>query len=110
MGGDRGGCLPQGFTSSHSVCRGWLRCFEMGSVQRLSPPANRVSIGDPTGSGDTGESAGAGVIVSSAPTVVRRCFPAIHANKGVLMVGNETTYEDGHGTRKNITDLVEGAK
>lgn len=52
----------------------------------------------------------AGVIVSSAPTVVRRCFPAIHANKGVLMVGNETTYEDGHGTRKNITDLVEGAK
>lgn len=26
------------------------------------------------------------------------------------MVGNETTYEDGHGARKNITDLVEGAK
>ncbi|KAL0612590.1 Choline transporter-like protein 2 [Plecturocebus cupreus] len=43
-------------------------------------------------------------------TVARRCFPAIHAHKGVLMVGNETTYEDGHGSRKNITDLVEGAK
>ena len=44
------------------------------------------------------------------PTVAQRCFPAIHANKGVLMVGNETTYEDGNGTRKNITELVEGAK
>lgn len=42
--------------------------------------------------------------------VARRCFPAIHAHKGVLMVGNETTYEDGHGSRKNITELVEGAK
>ncbi|KAB0400202.1 hypothetical protein E2I00_009490, partial [Balaenoptera physalus] len=42
--------------------------------------------------------------------VARRCFPAIHSHKGVLMVGNETTYEDGHGSRKNITELVEGAK
>ncbi|XP_036048227.1 choline transporter-like protein 2 isoform X1 [Onychomys torridus] len=49
------------------------------------------------------------VITPSKP-LVQRCFPAIHANKGVLMVGNETTYEDGHGTTKNITDLVEGAK
>ncbi|NP_001126736.1 choline transporter-like protein 2 [Pongo abelii] len=49
------------------------------------------------------------VLIPSKP-LVRRCFPAIHAYKGVLMVGNETTYEDGHGARKNITDLVEGAK
>uniref|UniRef100_A0ABK0L7X8 Choline transporter-like protein n=1 Tax=Rattus norvegicus TaxID=10116 RepID=A0ABK0L7X8_RAT len=49
------------------------------------------------------------VIIPSKP-LAQRCFPAIHASKGVLMVGNETTYEDGHGTRKNVTDLVEGAK
>nr|XP_048302435.1 choline transporter-like protein 2 isoform X2 [Myodes glareolus] len=49
------------------------------------------------------------VITPSKP-LAQRCFPAIHANKGVLMVGNETTYEDGNGTRKNITELVEGAK
>lgn len=49
------------------------------------------------------------VIIPSKP-LAQRCFPAIHARKGVLMVGNETTYEDGHGTRKNVTDLVEGAK
>ncbi|XP_052044885.1 choline transporter-like protein 2 isoform X2 [Apodemus sylvaticus] len=49
------------------------------------------------------------VIIPSKP-LAQRCFPAIHASKGVLMVGNKTTYEDGHGTTKNITDLVEGAK
>ncbi|XP_076977939.1 choline transporter-like protein 2 isoform X2 [Tamandua tetradactyla] len=49
------------------------------------------------------------VLIPSKP-LARRCFPAIHAHKGVLMVGNETTYEDGHGHRKNITELVEGAK
>ncbi|KAL1781696.1 choline transporter 2 isoform X2 [Sigmodon hispidus] len=49
------------------------------------------------------------VIIPSKP-LVQRCFPAIHTRRGVLMVGNETTYEDGLGTRKNITELVEGAK
>jgi len=49
------------------------------------------------------------VLIPSKP-LAQRCFPAIHAHKGVLMVGNETTYEDGHGSRKNITELVEGAK
>ncbi|XP_051011956.1 choline transporter-like protein 2 isoform X4 [Acomys russatus] len=49
------------------------------------------------------------VIIPSKP-LAQRCFPAIHASKGVVMVGNETTYEDGHGTRKNITELVKGAK
>uniref|UniRef100_A0A452DSN2 Choline transporter-like protein n=1 Tax=Capra hircus TaxID=9925 RepID=A0A452DSN2_CAPHI len=49
------------------------------------------------------------VLIPSKP-FAQRCFPAVHAHKGVLMVGNETTYEDGHGSRKNITELVEGAK
>ncbi|XP_037009852.2 choline transporter-like protein 2 isoform X3 [Artibeus jamaicensis] len=49
------------------------------------------------------------VLTPSTP-LAQRCLPAIHAHKGVLMVGNETTYEDGHGNRKNITELVEGAK
>ncbi|XP_048198192.1 choline transporter-like protein 2 isoform X3 [Perognathus longimembris pacificus] len=49
------------------------------------------------------------VLTPSKP-LAQRCFPAIHAHKGVLMVGNETTYEDGLGFRKNITELVEGAK
>ncbi|NWT07032.1 CTL2 protein, partial [Mionectes macconnelli] len=42
--------------------------------------------------------------------VARRCFPAIQAKKGVIMVGNETTYDDGRGRRRNVTDLLEGAK
>ncbi|KAK2506055.1 hypothetical protein MC885_011783 [Smutsia gigantea] len=49
------------------------------------------------------------VLIPSKP-LAQRCFPAIHARKGILMVGNETTYEDGRGSRKNITELVEGAK
>ncbi|XP_055975855.1 choline transporter-like protein 2 isoform X2 [Sorex fumeus] len=49
------------------------------------------------------------VLTPSKP-LARRCFPDIHAHKGVLMVGNETTYDDGHGIRKNVTELVEGAK
>ncbi|XP_070648928.1 choline transporter-like protein 2 isoform X2 [Bos indicus] len=49
------------------------------------------------------------VLIPSKP-FAQRCFPAVHAHKGILMVGNETTYEDGLGSRKNITELVEGAK
>ncbi|XP_023803315.1 choline transporter-like protein 2, partial [Cyanistes caeruleus] len=47
---------------------------------------------------------------SSVSPVARRCFPAIQAKKGVIMVGNETTYDDGHGGRRNVTELLEGAK
>lgn len=46
---------------------------------------------------------------SSRP-VARRCLPAIHAKKGVIMVGNKTTYDDGHGRQRNVTELLEGAK
>ncbi|NXK52804.1 CTL2 protein, partial [Chauna torquata] len=42
--------------------------------------------------------------------VARRCLPAIQANKGVIMVGNETTYDDGQGNRRNVTELLEGAR
>uniref|UniRef100_A0A8C4LNK5 Choline transporter-like protein n=1 Tax=Equus asinus asinus TaxID=83772 RepID=A0A8C4LNK5_EQUAS len=47
------------------------------------------------------------VLTPSKP-LARRCFPAIHIHKGVLMVGNETTYEDGLGSRKNITEKANG--
>ncbi|XP_061300108.1 choline transporter-like protein 2 isoform X2 [Pezoporus flaviventris] len=49
------------------------------------------------------------VLIPSTP-LARRCFPAIQAKKGVIMVGNETTYNDGHGQQRNVTDLLEGAK
>uniref|UniRef100_A0A8B9QZQ5 Choline transporter-like protein n=1 Tax=Anas platyrhynchos TaxID=8839 RepID=A0A8B9QZQ5_ANAPL len=42
--------------------------------------------------------------------LARRCFPAIQAKKGVIMVGNETTYDDGRGNRRNVTELLEGAR
>lgn len=42
--------------------------------------------------------------------MARRCLPAIQAKKGVIMVGNETTYDDGRGSRRNVTELLEGAK
>ncbi|KAG8429179.1 hypothetical protein GDO86_018119, partial [Hymenochirus boettgeri] len=41
----------------------------------------------------------------------RRCFPAINSKKGIIMVGNSTTFDDGRGDKqRNVTDLVEGAK
>ncbi|NWQ72516.1 CTL2 protein, partial [Neopipo cinnamomea] len=49
------------------------------------------------------------MLIPSTP-LARRCFPAIRAKKGVIMVGNETTYDDGRGRRRNVTDLLEGAK
>lgn len=42
--------------------------------------------------------------------MARRCLPAIQAKKGVIMVGNETTYDDGLGNRRNVTELLEGAR
>ncbi|XP_031950405.1 choline transporter-like protein 2 isoform X1 [Corvus hawaiiensis] len=49
------------------------------------------------------------MLIPSTP-LARRCFPAIQAKKGVIMVGNETTYDDGRGHRRNVTELLEGAK
>ncbi|XP_028908931.1 choline transporter-like protein 2 isoform X4 [Ornithorhynchus anatinus] len=49
-------------------------------------------------------------MLTPSKPLVRRCLPAIRAHKGVLLVGNETTFDDGRGQRRNVTDLVEGAK
>ncbi|NXD74163.1 CTL2 protein, partial [Eolophus roseicapillus] len=49
------------------------------------------------------------MLIPSTP-LARRCFPAIQAKKGIIMVGNETTYDDGQGHFRNVTDLLEGAK
>ncbi|NXK00914.1 CTL2 protein, partial [Corythaixoides concolor] len=49
------------------------------------------------------------MIIPSTP-LARRCFPAIQVKKGVITVGNETTYDDGQGHRRNVTELLEGAK
>ncbi|KFQ50611.1 Choline transporter-like 2, partial [Nestor notabilis] len=49
------------------------------------------------------------MLIPSTP-LARRCFPAIQAKNGVIMVGNETTYDDGQGQLRNVTELLEGAK
>ncbi|XP_053907847.1 choline transporter-like protein 2 isoform X2 [Cuculus canorus] len=49
------------------------------------------------------------MLIPSTP-LLRRCFPALRAQQGVVMVGNQTTYDDGRGHRRNVTDLLEGAK
>ncbi|NWZ91217.1 CTL2 protein, partial [Nesospiza acunhae] len=49
------------------------------------------------------------MLIPSTP-LARRCFPAIQAKQGVIMVGNKTTYEDGWGNHRNVTELLEGAK
>ncbi|XP_015204583.1 choline transporter-like protein 2 isoform X2 [Lepisosteus oculatus] len=40
----------------------------------------------------------------------RRCFPALQTSKGVITVGNDTTFNDGRGKVRNVTELLEGAK
>ncbi|KAM4643763.1 choline transporter-like protein 2 isoform 1-T1 [Amazona ochrocephala] len=49
------------------------------------------------------------MIFPSTP-LARRCFPAIQSKNGIIVVGNETTYSDGQGQTRNVTDLLEGAK
>ncbi|XP_030331146.1 choline transporter-like protein 2 isoform X2 [Strigops habroptila] len=49
------------------------------------------------------------VLIPSTP-LVRRCFPSIQVKNGVVMVDNETTYDDGQGGVRNVTELLEGAK
>ncbi|KAM3837950.1 choline transporter-like protein 2, partial [Diretmus argenteus] len=41
----------------------------------------------------------------------RRCLPALGTKKGgVVVVGNETTFDDGEGDKVNATDLLEASK
>ncbi|KAM5170367.1 choline transporter-like protein 2 isoform 1-T1 [Mantella aurantiaca] len=50
-------------------------------------------------------------MISPSKPFTRRCFPAIDVQKGVVTVGNETTFDDGRGQRqRNVSDLLEGAK
>ncbi|XP_063305558.1 choline transporter-like protein 2 isoform X2 [Pelobates fuscus] len=50
-------------------------------------------------------------MITPSKPFTRRCFPAINLKKGVVMVGNSTTFDDGIDQKsRNITDLVEGAK
>ncbi|XP_030052905.1 choline transporter-like protein 2 isoform X2 [Microcaecilia unicolor] len=49
-------------------------------------------------------------MITPSKPFTQRCFPAVSSKKGVIMVGNETLFDDGRGTTRNVTDLVEGAK
>uniref|UniRef100_A0A7N8XRF7 Choline transporter-like protein n=1 Tax=Mastacembelus armatus TaxID=205130 RepID=A0A7N8XRF7_9TELE len=43
--------------------------------------------------------------------VTRRCLPALGTRKGgVVVVGNETTFDDGQGVSINATDVLEASK
>ncbi|XP_039370006.1 choline transporter-like protein 2 isoform X1 [Mauremys reevesii] len=49
-------------------------------------------------------------MITPSKPLAHRCLPAINTKKGVVMVGNDTTFEDGLGQRRSVTELVEGAK
>ncbi|XP_053153505.1 choline transporter-like protein 2 isoform X2 [Hemicordylus capensis] len=50
-------------------------------------------------------------MLTPSKPLARRCLPAITTKKGIILVGNATTFNDGRGQEKrNVTDLVEGAK
>ncbi|KYO40299.1 choline transporter-like protein 2 isoform X2 [Alligator mississippiensis] len=49
------------------------------------------------------------MITPSTP-LARRCFPAFSVKKGVIMVGNKTTFDDGVNHQRNVSELLEGAK
>ncbi|XP_015265930.1 PREDICTED: choline transporter-like protein 2, partial [Gekko japonicus] len=49
-------------------------------------------------------------MITPSKPLARRCLPAINAKKGVIMVGNQTIFDDGRGQQRNVTDLVDGAK
>ncbi|XP_019905474.1 choline transporter-like protein 2 isoform X2 [Esox lucius] len=50
------------------------------------------------------------VLVSSKP-FGRRCLPALSTLKGgVVVVGNQTTFDDGRGTMVNATDFLDASK
>lgn len=44
-------------------------------------------------------------------TVTRRCLPALGTMKGgVVVVGNETVFDDGEGVTINASDVLEASK
>uniref|UniRef100_A0A8C3LTX6 Choline transporter-like protein n=1 Tax=Chrysolophus pictus TaxID=9089 RepID=A0A8C3LTX6_CHRPC len=42
-------------------------------------------------------------------SVLKRCFPDFSTKNGVLTVANQTTFKDGRGKTRNVTDLREAA-
>ncbi|XP_069088527.1 choline transporter-like protein 5 isoform X6 [Pleurodeles waltl] len=48
------------------------------------------------------------MIIPSRP-FLKRCFPDFTTRNGVLTVGNRTTFKDGNGKMRNVTDLREAA-
>lgn len=43
--------------------------------------------------------------------VTRRCLPALGTMKGgIVVVGNETSFDDGEGVSVNATDVLEASK
>lgn len=45
------------------------------------------------------------------PSVTRRCLPALGTMKGgVVVVGNETSFDDGQGVTFNASDVLEASK
>ncbi|XP_067892681.1 choline transporter-like protein 5-B isoform X5 [Heterodontus francisci] len=49
------------------------------------------------------------MIVPSRP-FLRRCFPDFTTKNGILTVANRTTFKDGRGKTRNVTDLRDAAK
>uniref|UniRef100_A0A670JY43 Choline transporter-like protein n=1 Tax=Podarcis muralis TaxID=64176 RepID=A0A670JY43_PODMU len=49
-------------------------------------------------------------MLTPSKPLARRCLPAVSSKKGVIMVGNKTTFNDGKGHERNVTELLEGAK
>uniref|UniRef100_A0A8C5S257 Choline transporter-like protein n=1 Tax=Laticauda laticaudata TaxID=8630 RepID=A0A8C5S257_LATLA len=48
------------------------------------------------------------MIIPSRP-FLKRCFPDFSTKNGVLTVANQTTFKDGRGKTRNVTDLREAA-
>ena len=42
--------------------------------------------------------------------MVRRCLPALSSHDGVLTVDNVTSYVDGDGELRNVSELLQGAR
>ncbi|XP_072918599.1 choline transporter-like protein 5-B isoform X3 [Hemitrygon akajei] len=49
------------------------------------------------------------MIIPSRP-FLRRCFPDFTTKNGILTVANKTTFRDGRGKTRNVTDLRDAAK
>jgi len=48
---------------------------------------------------------------STSSAVTRRCLPDLGTMKGgVVVVGNETTFEDGEGAMVNASQVLEASK